>query len=62
MAAPVGPMEREPIAQPMPTGIRAIDSVLTCGRGQRMVFSVAAASARVRCSVHSLDIMERMSP
>ena len=36
MAAPVGPMEREPIAHPMPTGIRAIDSLLTCGRGQRI--------------------------
>jgi FliI/YscN family ATPase len=29
-------MEREPIAEPMPTGIRAIDSLLTCGRGQRI--------------------------
>ncbi len=36
IAAPAGPMEREPISQAMPTGIRAIDSLLTCGRGQRI--------------------------
>ena len=31
-----GPMEREPIAEPLITGIRAIDSLLPCGRGQRI--------------------------
>ena len=36
LTAPPGPMEREPISLPMPTGIRAIDSLLTCGRGQRI--------------------------
>ncbi len=35
-AAPPGPMEREPICQPLTTGVRAIDSFLTCGRGQRI--------------------------
>lgn len=35
-AAPPGPMEREPISQPLTTGVRAIDSFLTCGRGQRI--------------------------
>ena len=35
-AAPPGPMERRPIDQPLVTGIRAIDSVLTCGKGQRV--------------------------
>jgi len=35
-AAPPGPMEREPIRQPLSTGIRAIDGLLTCGRGQRI--------------------------
>ncbi|MBY0504930.1 MAG: FliI/YscN family ATPase [Bryobacteraceae bacterium] len=31
-----GPMEREPIREPLVTGIRAIDSLLPCGRGQRI--------------------------
>jgi len=34
-AAP-GPLDREPITQPLATGIRAIDSLLTCGKGQRI--------------------------
>jgi FliI/YscN family ATPase len=34
--APPGPLEREPIADPLITGIRAIDSLLTCGKGQRI--------------------------
>ena len=34
-AAP-GPLEREPIHEPLVTGIRAIDSVLPCGKGQRI--------------------------
>jgi FliI/YscN family ATPase len=35
-AAPPGPLEREPITEALGTGIRAIDSLLTCGRGQRI--------------------------
>ncbi len=31
-----GPMEREPISEPLITGIRAIDSLLPCGQGQRI--------------------------
>ena len=31
-----GPLEREPISEPLATGIRAIDSLLTCGKGQRI--------------------------
>ncbi len=31
-----GPLEREPIGEPLITGIRAIDSLLTCGKGQRI--------------------------
>lgn len=34
--APPGPLEREPISEPLVTGIRAIDSLLTCGKGQRV--------------------------
>ena len=33
---PPGPTERLPIHEPLPTGVRAIDSVLTVGRGQRI--------------------------
>jgi len=35
-APPPGPLDREPIGQPLITGIRAIDSLLTCGKGQRI--------------------------
>ncbi|MBL8295992.1 MAG: FliI/YscN family ATPase [Bryobacterales bacterium] len=34
--APPGPMQRLPISEPLVTGIRAIDSLLTCGLGQRI--------------------------
>jgi FliI/YscN family ATPase len=34
--APIGPMEREHIVEPIATGIRAIDSLMPCGKGQRM--------------------------
>ena len=32
---PPAPLERSRITQPIATGIRAIDSLLTCGKGQR---------------------------
>ncbi|MGH9488406.1 MAG: FliI/YscN family ATPase [Terriglobales bacterium] len=35
-ADPPSPMERELIHQPLGSGIRAIDGLLTCGRGQRL--------------------------
>ncbi len=35
-ALPVGPMARKNIGQPLDLGIRAINSLLTCGEGQRM--------------------------
>jgi flagellum-specific ATP synthase len=34
--APPGPLEREHITEPLATGIRAIDSLLPCGLGQRV--------------------------
>jgi FliI/YscN family ATPase len=34
--APPGPLEREHIVEPLATGIRAIDSLLPCGKGQRI--------------------------
>jgi len=30
------PLERKPIAEPLPVGVRCIDGPLTCGRGQRL--------------------------
>ncbi|MDB5342588.1 MAG: ATPase, FliI/YscN family [Schlesneria sp.] len=35
-AEPISPMQRVRIDQPLGTGIRAIDGLLTCGRGQRL--------------------------
>jgi len=31
-----GPMERRPIAKPLSTGVRVIDALLPCGKGQRV--------------------------
>src|SRR5262245_43413920 len=33
---PVNPLSRQPICAPLGTGVRAIDALLTCGRGQRV--------------------------
>ncbi len=33
---PPGPLDRVPISEPLITGIRAIDSLLACGKGQRI--------------------------
>lgn len=35
-AAPINPTQRPRIDTPLATGVRAIDSMLTCGRGQRL--------------------------
>jgi FliI/YscN family ATPase len=34
--APVNPLARHPVAVPLSTGVRSIDGLLTCGRGQRV--------------------------
>jgi flagellum-specific ATP synthase len=34
--APINPMQRQPISQPLDVGVRAINALLTVGRGQRM--------------------------
>jgi len=34
--APLNPMERDPVIAPLGTGVRAMDAMLTCGRGQRI--------------------------
>jgi flagellum-specific ATP synthase len=33
---PLNPLDRDPIVAPLGTGVRAIDAMLTCGRGQRL--------------------------
>ncbi len=33
---PINPLARDPIIAPIGTGVRAVDSMLTCGRGQRL--------------------------
>jgi FliI/YscN family ATPase len=35
-AAPPGPLDREPISEPLVTGVRAIDGLLPFGKGQRI--------------------------
>ena len=40
MGQPLNPLERTRITDPLPLGVRAIDSMLTCGKGQRIgIFS-----------------------
>jgi len=34
--APLNPMDRDPVIAPLGTGVRAMDTMLTCGRGQRI--------------------------
>ena len=36
MGKPINPLDREPIHKPLDVGVRAINSLLTVGRGQRM--------------------------
>jgi len=33
---PPGPLQREAIVEPLSTGVRVIDALLTCGKGQRL--------------------------
>jgi len=33
---PMNPLERDPVVAPLGTGVRTIDGLLTCGRGQRL--------------------------
>ncbi|MDB2384692.1 type III secretion system ATPase SctN [Endozoicomonas sp.] len=40
------PMSRQIIHQPLPLGIKALDSVLTCGEGQRMGIFAAAGGGK----------------
>lgn len=41
-AAPPDPLKRQRVQAPLETGVRAIDSILTCGEGQRLGLFAAA--------------------
>ncbi|WP_027212193.1 EscN/YscN/HrcN family type III secretion system ATPase [Burkholderia sp. WSM2232] len=45
-AAPPDPLTRRLIDEPLPLGVRAIDSALTCGRGQRVGVFAAAGGGK----------------
>lgn len=45
-AAPPGYQQRRPVNQPLSTGVRAIDGLLTCGIGQRVGIFAAAGSGK----------------
>ncbi len=46
----INPLSRKPIREALDVGVRAINSVLSVGRGQRMGLFPVPASARVCCS------------
>lgn len=43
---PPDPLKRQMIEEPIPVGIRALDGVLTCGRGQRIGIFAAAGGGK----------------
>ena len=45
-SAPPNPLLRAPISRPLPTGVRAIDSLLTCAEGQRIGIFAAAGGGK----------------
>lgn len=45
-ASPPGYQQRRPVNSPLPTGIRVIDALLTCGIGQRIGIFAAAGSGK----------------
>ncbi len=60
-AAPPGPLERENITEPLVTGIRVIDGLLTCGQGQRIgLFGGSGVGKSTLlgslCKHHSADV------
>lgn len=47
-ATPPAPLERQRIHEPLATGIRSIDALLTCGKGQRIgIFSAAGVGKSI---------------
>ena len=49
-AEPPHPLQRSIISDALETGVRAIDGLLTLGRGQRVGIFAGSASARAPCS------------
>ena len=45
-ANPPNPLERKPIKDPLQLGVRAVDSMLTCGEGQRLGIFAAAGGGK----------------
>jgi len=46
MNPPPNPLTRQPVNEPISVGVRAIDGVLTCGRGQRVGIFAAAGGGK----------------
>lgn len=46
IAAPPDPLKRKMITEPLPTGVRCLDGVLTCGKGQRVGIFAAAGGGK----------------
>ena len=46
---PYNPLERIPVSEPLDVGVRAINALLTVGRGQRMGFLPVVAWVKVFC-------------
>jgi len=46
---PPDPLTRQPIREPLATGVRALDGLLTCGRGQRIGIFAGSGVAKVCC-------------
>ncbi|MEN9344154.1 MAG: type secretion chaperone [Chlamydiota bacterium] len=46
IAPPPDPLKREPISEPLSVGVRCIDGILTCGKGQRMGIFAAAGGGK----------------
>ncbi len=45
---PINPLDRDRITEPMPTGIKVIDSMMTCGKGQRIgIFSASGVGKSI---------------
>lgn len=55
--APPPPLERRPIREPLTTGVRALDAMLTVGRGQRVgIFSAAGVGKSTLLSLIARNV------
>ena len=51
-AAPINAMDRDPVRQPLDTGVRAINALLTVGRGQRIGLFAGTGVGKTRAAGH----------